>query len=358
MPKDLLNGKVVVDKTAKISNEKANLLSKHKLKFEDLVFSRRGDVTCAAIITRNEVDYICGTGCLRVRPDINYVFPLFLNTLIQNETVKDWLKSNSVGQTMPNMNSTILSNLPLLLPPLPEQRKIAEILGAWDEAISTLEKLITAKRQLKQGLMQQLLTGKKRFKEFEGSEWKQYQLSDIADITMGTSPKSESYNKKKEGLPLLQGNADIVNRFSAPRIWTTEITKQCYPTDILISVRAPVGTIAISLHHACIGRGLASIQSQKNKSLSSYLYQLLLFCEGRWSKLSQGSTFDSINSSDIKSCMFLIPLLIAEQEKIASVLWAADTEISTLEKQLAAYKQQKRGLMQQLLTGKIRVNVN
>jgi type I restriction enzyme, S subunit len=258
---------------------------------------------------------------------------------------------------LPKINRQDLDSIKILYPPLPEQCKIAEILGAWDDAIALLEKLIAAKRKLKQGLMQQLLTGKKRFKEFEGSEWKSYQLSQIANITMGTSPKSESYNNNKEGLPLLQGNADIKNRVSSPRIWTTEITKECYPTDILISVRAPVGTIAISLHHACIGRGLASVKA-KSKILPTYLYQLLLFFEPKWSRLSQGSTFDSVNSGDIKSCIFSIPLMILEQEKIASVLSAADTEISNLEKQLAAYKQQKRGLMQQLLTGKTRVRVN
>jgi type I restriction enzyme, S subunit len=244
----------------------------------------------------------------------------------------------------------------LLIPPLLEQCRIAEILGVWDESIDLLERLIGRVRSRKQGLMQQLLTGKKRFKEFEGSEWTEYQLSQIANITMGTSPKSESYNSNKEGLPLLQGNADIKNRVSSPRIWTSEVTKECYINDILISVRAPVGTIAISLHHACIGRGIASIKA-KSKVLPNYLYQLLLFSEPKWASLSQGSTFDSVNSADIKSRIFSIPLMIPEQKKIAAVLSAADEEISTLEQQLAAYKQQKLGLMQQLLTGKIRVGM-
>jgi type I restriction enzyme, S subunit len=255
---------------------------------------------------------------------------------------------------VPGINRNDVHKLRVLLPPLLEQCRIGEMLGVWDESIDLLERLIGRVRSRKQGLMQQLLTGKKRFKEFEGSEWKEYQLSQIANITMGTSPKSESYNSKKEGLPLLQGNADIKNRVSAPRIWTTEITKECYPTDILISVRAPVGTIAISLHHACIGRGIASIKA-KSEITSNYLYQLLLFHEPKWVGLSQGSTFDSVNSADIKSCLFSIPLIILEQEKIAAVLFAADEEISTLEKQLAAYKQQKLGLMQQLLTGRIRI---
>jgi type I restriction enzyme, S subunit len=256
--------------------------------------------------------------------------------------------------TIPYMNKSSCESIPVFLPPFLEQCRIAEVLGVWDESIDLLERLIGRVRSRKQGLMQQLLTGKKRFKEFEGSEWKDYQLSQIANITMGTSPKSESYNSEKEGLPLLQGNADIKNRVSLPRIWTSEVTKECYPNDILISVRAPVGTVAISLHHACIGRGMASIKA-KSKVIPNYLYQLLLFSEPKWASLSQGSTFDSVNSADIKSRIFSIPLMIPEQEKIAAVLSATDEEISTLEKQLAAYKQQKLGLMQQLLTGRIRI---
>lgn len=237
--------------------------------------------------------------------------------------------------------------------------KIAEIIGTWDNAIESLEKLITAKRKLKlkQGLMQQLLTGKKRFKEFESSEWINYKLSEIATVTMGTSPKSEAYNSEGQGLPLLQGNADIKNRYSSPIIWTSDVTKECYPDDILMSVRAPVGTISLSLHHACIGRGIASVRFKEDKTNQSYLHQLLLFFETCWTKISQGSTFDSVNSNDIKNCIFKLSSLIDEQRKIASILSKVDMEISTLETKLTAYKLQKRGLMQQLLTGKKRVKI-
>jgi type I restriction enzyme, S subunit len=280
----------------------------------------------------------------------------YLMYVLNSETVRNNIKATASGTTVRHTSPKKILELVIPLPPLLEQCRIAEVLGVWDESIDLLERLIGRVRSRKQGLMQQLLTGKKRFKEFEGSEWKEYQLSQIANITMGTSPKSESYNSNEEGLPLLQGNADIKNRVSAPRIWTTEITKECYPDDILISVRAPVGTVAISLHHACIGRGIASVRA-KSKIISNYLYQLLLFSEPKWASLSQGSTFDSVNSADIKSRVFSIPLMIPEQGKIAAVLSAADEEISTLEKQLAAYKQQKLGLMQQLLTGKIRVGM-
>jgi len=264
------------------------------------------------------------------------------------------------GASRFKLNKATLEKLPMLVPPLPEQRKIAKILSTWDKAISTTERLIGNSKQQKKALMQQLLTGKKRLfddsgKPFEG-EWEEFKLSKVAEVVMGSSPKSSSYNENSEGLPLIQGNADIKNRKSAPRIYTSEVTKKCSLGDILLSVRAPVGTIAKSEHEACIGRGISAIRAKKHH-LQEYLYQWLLWFEPRWEKYSQGSTFEAVNSNDIKSLHLAVPTH-SEQTKIASVLSNADQEIELLEKQLADLKQEKKSLMQQLLTGKRRVKLS
>jgi type I restriction enzyme S subunit len=247
------------------------------------------------------------------------------------------------------------SLLRITLPPTKEQQKIAQILSTWDKAIDKLEALIAAKQKRKKALMQRLLTGRIRFDGFDG-EWKETALSHIANVTMGSSPKSDAYNENGAGLPLIQGNADIKNRFSAPRIHTTEITKECKPEDILMSVRAPVGAIAKSIHHACIGRGICSITA-RNGVDQQFLYHWFLAFEPKWASLSQGSTFESVNSADIKSLAIYMPIEEMEQQKIAAVLSAADNEITTHQNQLVALKQQKTALMQQLLTGKKRVKV-
>jgi type I restriction enzyme S subunit len=247
------------------------------------------------------------------------------------------------------------ASLAIKLPSVGEQQKIAQILSTWDKAIEKLAALIAAKQKRKKAMMQQLLTGKKQFDGFYGT-WKETALSHIANVTMGSSPKSEAYNENSAGLPLIQGNADIKNRFSAPRIHTTEVTKECKPEDILMSVRAPVGAIAKSIHHACIGRGICSI-SARNGVDQQFLYHWFLAFEPKWASLSQGSTFESVNSADIKSLAIYMPIEEMEQQKISSVLSAADKEIENHQKQLDALKQQKKGLMQQLLTGKKRVEV-
>lgn len=202
--------------------------------------------------------------------------------------------------------------------------------------------------------MQQLLTRKKRFHKFN-KEWIDVHLSDISNIVMGTSPSSRSYNENNLGLPLIQGNADILNRKSSPRIFTSEITKECTVGDILLSVRAPVGTVAISQHRACIGRGIASIKAKKDFN-QEFLYQWFLWFEPKWGMLSQGSTFESISSGDIKSLKLLIPDL-EEQQKIAVVLSTTDREIKNIKQELNCLKQEKKALMQHLLTGKKRVKV-
>lgn len=245
-------------------------------------------------------------------------------------------------------------NLELTLPPVNEQNKIAQILSTWDKAIATTEKLLEKCQKQKNALMQQLLTGKKRFDGFS-DVWPIQHLENVCQITMGSSPSSDAYNENQNGLPLLQGNADIFNRVSRPRIYTTEITKKCNVGDALLSVRAPVGTVAKSMHEACIGRGIASIKAKKGHE-QEFVYQWLLWFKPRWAKYSQGSTFESINSDDIKTLKIKLPSF-DEQRKIASVLELADKETQAIQSKLDLLKEEKKALMQQLLTGKRRVKV-
>ena len=360
MPKDLIGCRAKLADAAKINQKKAQELKKHFLKTGDLLFSRRGDVARFALIDEESEGSICGTGCLKARPSDKHS-SAFLAYFLQKDSIRKWLEQNAVGQTMSNMNTEILNELPLMAASSKqEEDRIAQILSTWDNAISVTEKLLTNSQLQKKALMQQLLTGKKRLLNENGGrfigEWCTCTLSEVAHIIMGSSPKSEAYNDNGLGLPLIQGNADIKCRVSCPRVYTSDITKECTPGDILLSVRAPVGTVALSQHKACIGRGISAIKS-KRKMSQSFLYQWFLWFEPKWCYLSQGSTFESINSDDIKTLKLSVPNF-EEQQKIATVLSAADDEIATLEKKLACLKDEKKALMQQLLTGKRRVKID
>jgi type I restriction enzyme S subunit len=186
-----------------------------------------------------------------------------------------------------------------------------------------------------------------RFPDFENEmDWHKEKLVNISEIIMGASPSSSSYNISQIGLPLLQGNADIKNRLSSPRIYTSEITKECEIGDILLSVRAPVGTVAKSLHKACIGRGISALRAIKPNS-QEYLYQFLFSYESSWQKVSQGGTFDAVNSDDIKTLLVPIPNP-NEQQKIARCLSSLDEVIAAHNQKLNMLKDHKKGLMQNL----------
>jgi len=238
------------------------------------------------------------------------------------------------------------------LPSIPEQQKIANCLSSLDDLITAHSKKLDALKAHKKGLMQQLFpsdgetTPKLRFPEFQNAgEWEEKKLKDVSIINMGSSPKSCYYNDKGDGVPLLQGNADIKNRKSVPRIYTTQVTKECLIGDILLSVRAPVGTVAKSDHRACIGRGIASIRTVNNNQ--EFLYQWLLFFEDKWGNISQGGTFDAVNSDDVKKLLINIPQ-IKEQQKIANCLSSLDNQITAQSKKIESLKAHKKGLMQQL----------
>ncbi len=188
-----------------------------------------------------------------------------------------------------------------------------------------------------------------RFRADDGGEfavWEGKTLGDVAEITMGQSPESNSYNTEGVGMHLIQGNADITNRKSNPRNYTSDPTKICEVGDIILTVRAPVGAIAKSFHKACIGRGVCSIKNN-SKSTIDFLYQYLLDYEPKWVRLEQGSTFTAISGSDIRSIEIAIPS-VEEQTKIANFLSVIDEKIEAEKKISVQYEVLKRYLLQNL----------
>lgn len=164
MPKDLINYRVDKKRAAKITPERAEILAKHKLEKGDILFSRRGDVARFALIDEASEGSICGTGCLKAKPSKEHS-SAYLSHLLQLDSVKEWLEQNAVGQTMPNMNTSILASLPLIAPPsLAEEEEIAGILDCLDKKLNILVTKQTHHQTLKRGLMQKLLTGEWRVK--------------------------------------------------------------------------------------------------------------------------------------------------------------------------------------------------
>lgn len=272
----------------------------------------------------------------------------WLGYYINHGTYHDQLKPFITGTKVSAISKSSISGTLILVPPVEEQKRIAEALSDVDNMISSLEKLIAKKKAVKQGAMQELLTGKKRLPGFTG-EWETYKLDEIAKIIMGQSPDSKFYNDSN-GMPLIQGNADISNRKTWVRFYTTQITKKAFAGDIIFTVRAPVGNVAKTSFDCCVGRGVCAL-----RDANDFLFHYLVYIEPYWATLSAGSTFDSINSDTLANTELLIPSDVEEQTAIASILSDMDNEIEALEQKLEKTRQVKQGMMQQLLTGKIRL---
>jgi len=135
MPANIKEGRVSEEGIARITEADAKRLSKYLTKPGDIVYSRRGDVERCALIRKREEGWLCGTGCLRVRPGSGIVDPEFCSHFLSHPETKEWISRHAVGATMPNLNTQILSALPVLLPSLPEQKSIAHILGTLDDKI-------------------------------------------------------------------------------------------------------------------------------------------------------------------------------------------------------------------------------
>ena len=151
-----------------------------------------------------------------------------------------------------------------------------------------------------------------------------YKLKDIADITMGQSPKGKSYNNKKEGKAFLQGRKTFGRMYPTIDTWTTESKKIAKSGSVLMSVRAPVGDINIANDEICIGRGLCSINAKNGNN--RYLYYLLLYNKANITKKSSGTVFDSINKEQLEETILNVHK-DKEQSKIVSILNNIDEKI-------------------------------
>ena len=177
--------------------------------------------------------------------------------------------------------------------------------------------------------------------------WEEKKLGEVSTITMGQSPNSENYTVNPNDYILVQGNADMKNGRVFPRVWTTQITKQARQGDLILSVRAPVGDIGKTDYDVVLGRGVASIDGNE------FLYQALsqMKQNGYWSKLSTGSTFESINSNDIKSAIISLPSL-PEQTAIGSFFQDIDQLISLQQRKLEVLNEQKKTYLKLLFPAK------
>ncbi|KPZ71259.1 EcoKI restriction-modification system protein HsdS [Shewanella sp. P1-14-1] len=266
---------------------------------------------------------------------------------------------NKGGQPLVSQKPIYAVKLPM--PPLPEQRKIAQILSTWDRGIATTEKLIETSKQQKKALMQQLLTGKKRLrsspkdgaetgKAFEG-EWEEVKLKSCVQFLNGQrKPIKQEERANIQGSYPYYGATGIIDY----------VNDYIFDDEIILLGEDGENILSRVLPHVFVVRGKVWVNNhahvlKANKNADTDF--LCMYLESLdYRKYNSGSAQPKINKAVCEKIPVRLPTLI-EQQKIASVLTTADKEIEVLETKLTHFKQEKKALMQQLLTGKRRVHV-
>lgn len=292
-----------------------------------------------------------------VRPNQSKMDSFFLAALAASNYGKTYFLSCAKRSTnLASINSTQIKEFPVILPPLPEQKKIAQILSTWDKAITTAEQLLANSQQQKKALMQQLLTGKKRLKGF-GGEWRKFTVAEFGKVVTGSTPPKD--NASNYGGSIYWATAED---FKGKYIYNTKIKLTASGSEkarvvpkgsVLVTCIASIGKNAIA-HESLATNQQINAVIVNDKNSNEFFYYLIEFNKNSLIALSGKTAVPILNKSSFEKLKFKSPKL-HEQQVIAAVLSAADREIELFQQKLEGLKQEKKALMQQLLTGKRRV---
>jgi type I restriction enzyme S subunit len=308
-----------------------------------------------------------------VRPNSDLLDSNFLQALAASYYGKTYFLSCSKRSTnLASINSTQLREFPVLLPPLPEQKKIAQILSTWDKAIATTEKLLANSQQQKKALMQQLLTGKQRLLDKNGvrfsGEWEKHKLGDLGETYGGLNGKTkDDFGSGKSFIPYInvfKHNSINIDLFDLVVVDEDEKQSRVKKGDIFFTTSSEtpdeVGMSSVLLEDVgelylnsfCFGFRLQSFDFLKPEFARFLLRSNQV--RRSISVLAQGATRYNLSKKELMKLDIKVPA-ITEQEAISEVLTTMEKEIFLWDAVLLQYKQEKKSLMQQLLTGKRRV---
>lgn len=355
-----------------------NIESCNYLLYEgDIVFARTG-ATVGKSYLYNLADGILVFAGFLIRFSINTqkLIPYFLKSYVETNQYWNWVKITSQRSGQPGINAIEYCSLNLPLPPLPEQKKIAEILSTWDKAIEKQTQLIQKLELRKKGLMQQLLTGKKRLPGFTG-EWKKVKLGEITTFLSCNTFSREQMNNVSGNLKNVH-YGDVLVKYS----FIVDVSKYKdsipYINDMIEYspkdyVESGDIVMADTAEDEMVGRACEFTNVGEQKIISG-LHTILIrpiiqfapmflgyYLNSReYHKqilsIMQGIKVYSITKEALKNTTIKYPTM-QEQTAIANILSSCDEEIRLAQDKLAAMKEQKKGLMQVLLTGKKRVKI-
>lgn len=358
-------GKFVYGDFQYISKEAHDALNRSKIQKGDILISITGDVGKVAIIPEAIDEGNINQHVARIRVKKGEISRDFIYHWLNQINVRNYYNVIKTGLAYPQISLEQVRNTEIPIPKKTEQQKIASILSTWDKAIELKEKLIEQKKEQKKGLMQKLLTGEVRLPGFAG-RWQQVRLGNLTKLQGGYAFKSAEF--VQQGIPIIR-----ISNIDPEIIETNQDFVYYDEIGISDSFKVNFGDILIAMSGATTGKvGLYKkreiaylnqrvgkfVNLDKSKLDYSFLYHLIMssmFKLQLKEELATGAQ-PNISSRQIENFKFKIPSL-DEQKKISKTLNQIDRSINLQEKEIVYLKQQKQGLMQLLLTGKVRVKV-
>ena len=329
-----------------VEDEKAR---EYLLKPNDIVFARTGASTGRNYFyDGTDGEFVYAGFLIKFSIEEKKVNPKYIKYYCQSKQYQDWINSFNTGSTRGNINAQTLGKMEI---PLIE-RKMQDALVS---ILSSIDKKIKKNNEVNNNLEQQAQSiYKQMFIDNASSDWTEGILSDIADITMGQSPSSSSYNEDRNGIVFFQGRAEFGFRFPTVRLYTTEPKRMACTNDTLMSVRAPVGDLNVAHTDCCIGRGLAAIHSKDNHQ-AFVLYTMFSLKKQLDIFNGEGTVFGSINRISLNK----MPLLIPSSEKLdefEALVSPIDAAIRNNYDEICYLKQLRDSLLPKLMSGELDVS--
>ena len=237
-------------------------------------------------------DGICSGDITVIEAKPDRILPELLPFIIQNDALFDFAVGKSAGSLSPRVKWEHLKNYEFELPDMDKQEELATLLWAMDETKKSYQKLIAATDELV----------KSQFIEMFG-EVEKVPLIQLTSIVMGQSPSSDSYNTIGDGVPFYQGSGEFTDKYVGDSMFCTAPTRMAQEGDVLMSVRAPVGTVNITTKDCCIGRGLAAIRSKVSADYNEYFLYAFRAMSDELGAMGHGSTILAINKNELHNLM-------------------------------------------------------
>lgn len=360
---DFDNGQVNWKSCAYVSKARYEQDSNIKIRPQDILISKDGTIGKVAYLGMIPKAGTLNSGIFVIRANDRKIDQVFLSKIFMSFYFEEFLNRLVAGSTINHLYQKDFVKFCFPLPNSEEQVAIAAALSDVDSLISALTKKIEKKKAIRQGLMQQFLTGKKRLPGFCG-DWVKKKVSSVSDILRGGSPRPiENYIVKSGGVNWIKiGDVDS----SAKYIFRTneqiiesgiQYSRFVHSGDLLLSNSMSFGRPYILKTEGCIHDGWLVIQNYDKYFDKEFLYYLLGSDEvlKQYKSLAAGSSVLNLNKDIVGKVVLYFPPSISEQTAIANILSDCDSEIAALEEKRDKYKEIKQGMMQQLLTGKIRL---